>query len=101
MNIDNSENLTLSVSFAPQSLTIQGNVFHVKMPASIQSNQQVLSMSVSRVDANDRGIHGVQQGHKNPEAHTGSLAPVFTIENDKIVSEEAITSDMLKWVTKF
>jgi len=95
------EVLTLSVSFAPQSLTIQGNDFQVKVPASIRSNHPVPSMSVSRADASAYGIHGVQQGHKNPEAHTGGQAPVFTVEDGQIVNEEAVTSDMLKWVTKF
>lgn len=101
IDISDSEKLTLSVSFAAQSLTMQADGFQVRMPASIQSNQQVTSISVTRKDANEQGIHGIKHETKKPEAYTGSLAPVFIIADGEIVNQASITSDMLKWVTKF
>lgn len=93
--------LTLSVSFIAHSITMEEDVLNMPVKASVISNQQVESIGITRKDADEQGILGVKKGTKNPEAHTGALAPVFRVKDDEIENAEDITSDMLKWVTKF
>lgn len=101
ITIDNSEILTLSVSFSVTNITMEEDVLIMPVRASITSNQQVQSIGVTREDAEELYTYGVKRGTKNPEAHTGASAPVFRVRGGKIENAESITSDMLKWVTKY
>lgn len=102
IRIGGGEILTLTVSSGGAGINAAGGGFSFAVRASISSNQPVPSISITRADALVHGIHGAVQGMKQPEAHTGNLAPVFTInENDIVDNSEDITAGMLKWVTKY
>lgn len=99
ITIDGGETLTLIASIDARNIVMGEDGIRIGVRASVISNKQVPSLSVTKKDANEKGIHGVKAEQKNPEAHTGALNPVFIV-TDGVISN-VITADMLKWVTKF
>lgn len=102
IDIDGDEILNLTLISSGGDIQPKDQNYSFAVKATITSNQQVPSISITQADASKDGERGAKAGRKNPEAHTGGLAPVFTInDNDSVDNLDKITADMLKWVTKY
>jgi hypothetical protein len=79
----------------------EDNLLSVRIGASITGNRALAGRAVNH----NRGaatLHDVEDITKNPEAHTGGLAPTFTLDRsiEKTADPAGGQSD-LNWVTKF
>lgn len=102
IGIDGGEVLTLTLTSTGGDIQQTEDGFSFAVRAHIVSNKQVESISITQAAAGEKGILGVSSVLKNPEAHTGLLSPVFTINDNGVIDNaENITAAMLRWETKF
>jgi hypothetical protein len=79
----------------------EDNLLSVRIGASITGNRALAGRAVDR-NGGAATLHDVEKISKNPEAHTGGLAPTFTLNRsiEKTADPAGGQSD-LNWVTKF
>ena len=79
----------------------EDNLLSVSIGASITGNRALAGRAVDR-NGGAATLYDVENISKNPEAHTGGLAPTFTLNRsiEKTADPAGGQSD-LNWVTKF
>ncbi|MDN3611518.1 hypothetical protein ACFFUP_12925 [Vibrio ostreicida] len=97
----NMANGELSVEIRTGAVrALENGNYGVKIAASIRGSGEMGSWSVSKTGGVQASTVDIEEVERQPEAHTGGLAPEFVIDKDGTIISEP-DQNRLSWVTKF